>query len=67
MKDGRVAARGRANTAASFVSAYLCHYFISIFLKFLLTTVAKCKFLMAETAVQPNNDVRTVMLFKINS
>jgi hypothetical protein len=22
---------------------------------------------MAETAVQPNNDVRTVMLFKINS
>jgi len=51
--------RGRANTAAIFVSAYLRHYFISIFLPILLTTVVKFKLGKAHIHVIPNNDVGT--------
>jgi hypothetical protein len=63
MKDGRAGgrARGRANTAAIFVSAYLRHYFVSIFLPFLHTTVVKFKCGKAYIAARPDNDVGTAV------
>jgi len=59
-------ARGRANTAAIFVSAYLRHYFSSIFLPILLTTVVKFKFGKAHIHVIPDNCVGTKTFVKID-
>lgn len=59
--------RGRANTAGSFVSAYLHRYFISISLTFLPLRLPNLSFLTTETAIKRDNNVETDMHVKINS
>jgi hypothetical protein len=59
-------ARGRANTAAIFVSAYLRHYFRSIFLPILLTMVVKFKFGQTHIRVIPDNGVGAIRSVKID-
>jgi hypothetical protein len=66
MKDGRAGGRtrGRANTAAIFVSAYLRHYFVSIFQPFLHPAVVKFECGKAHIAVRPDNGVGTAVCVK---